>query len=423
MRNARIALFAALVVWLIGTDAFGQTRRASPRATRAAAAVAPSRGQVTQARFDNNPITRWAAAQDGESVMRQAPAAPLQATPQPLAPPMQMGSEYVPYAEPIEPLHSDLVSGGDCQECGPAGPCDQCAGPCSPRRRSIWDAGFALMFVQPRFSDNLALSVSENEASSAAVTDTSFDYELEFAPRVWLEWAPESSVGWRVQWWQFDQDADQVLVDAPGNGLGRVAPPEFRDIDISVSAPGETLRADNHLRMYAIDFEATRRVNFDCWSLFAAGGLRHASFDYDYRAVATNANGVQSGTIEQNRSVDGIGPTFLVEARRPVSPRLTVFSNARASLLFGDGETTLAAGEDLDVASSFTTTRSSENDDLLPILEGQLGLSWCTAITPCHEFTCSAALEGQWWGGVGTASSDTGDLGLLGFVVGLGLQY
>ena len=102
---------------------------------------------------------------------------------------------------------------------------------------------------------------------------------------------------------------------------------------------------------------------------------------------------------------------------------MTVFTGARASLLFGDGETTLAAGEDLDVASSFVTTRTRENDDLLPILEGQLGLSWCTAITPCHDFSFSAALEGQWWGGVGTASSETGDMGLLGFVVGLGLQY
>jgi hypothetical protein len=327
----------------------------------------------------------------------------------------------------VQPLQSgfgsDFASGGDCADCGPAGPCDQCAGSRARFRESIWNVGFAFTFVQPRFSDNLALAISEGDASSAAVTETSFDYELELAPRVWLEWGPQSSLGWRVLWWQLDQDADQVLLDAPGNGLGRVAPPEFRDIDISVSAPGETLRADSHLRLYAIDFEATRRVNFDCWSLLAAGGLRHASVDYEYRAEATNANGAPSGAIEQNRSLDGIGPTFLLEARRPVSPRMTVFSNARASLLFGDGETTLTAGEDLDLASSFTTSRTSENDDLLPILEGQLGLNWCTAITPCHDFTFSAAVEGQWWGGVGTASSETGDLGLLGFVVGLGLVY
>ena len=160
MRNARIALFAAILVWLIGTEAFGQTRRAAPRVTRAAAAITITRSQVTQARFDNNPITRWAAAQDGESVMRQAPATQQSAPPD---------GEYVPYAEPIEPLHGDFISGGDCENCGGDGPCDQCVAPYQRRRTSIWDVGFALMFVQPRFSENVALSVSENEANSAAV--------------------------------------------------------------------------------------------------------------------------------------------------------------------------------------------------------------------------------------------------------------
>jgi hypothetical protein len=385
-------------------------------------------GRVTQARFDNNPITRWAAAQDGESVMKTAPTAPQQAAPsvmapQAAAPPLHLDSEYAPYAETVGPMHGDSGTGGECQGCGPAGPCEQCAMPYRGRGPSIWNAGFALTFVQPRFSDNLALSITEGDASSAAVTETSFDYEIELSPRVWVERSRANNLGWRILWWQLDQDADQVLADAPGNGLGVVAPPEFRDIDISVSLPGETLQADSHVRLYAIDFEATRRADFDCWSLLAAGGLRHASVDQDYRAVATNANGGQSGSIEQNRSLDGIGPTFLIEALRPVSPRMTVFSNARASLLFGDGETTFTAGEDLDLASAFTTTRTSENDDLLPILEAQLGLNWCTAITPCHDFTFTAALEGQWWSGVGTASDENADLGLFGFVIGLGLAY
>ena len=100
-----------------------------------------------------------------------------------------------------------------------------------------------------------------------------------------------------------------------------------------------------------------------------------------------------------------------------------MFSNARASLLFGEGETSLTAGEDLDLASAFTTTRTSSNDDLLPILEAQWGVDWRAPITPCHDFFLTAALEGQWWSGVGSASDDDSDLGLLGFVLGLGLRY
>ena len=91
--------------------------------------------------------------------------------------------------------------------------------------------------------------------------------------------------------------------------------------------------------------------------------------------------------------------------------------------LFGDGDATLTAGEDLDLASAFTTTRTSSSDDLLPILESQVGVDWRRAITPCHDFYVSAALEGQWWGGVGTAADDDADLGLFGVAIGLGLQY
>jgi hypothetical protein len=265
--------------------------------------------------------------------------------------------------------------------------------------------------------------VSESGTSSATATETSFDYDMELAPRVWLEWGGMDSLGWRLQWWELDEDANQVLAEAPASGLGLVEPVEFRDIDISVSLPGETLRADSHVKLYAIDFEGMRHVDFGCWSLLASGGLRYASIEQDYRAEATNVAGAQSGLIEEQRTLDGIGPTFLLEARRQVLPRLAVFSNARASLLFGEGDTTLTAGEDLDLASAFTTTRSSSRDDLLPILEAQWGVDWRAPITPCHDFYMTAALEGQWWSGVGSAADDDADLGLFGFMLGLGLRY
>jgi hypothetical protein len=291
------------------------------------------------------------------------------------------------------------------------------------RRWSRWNAGFAAAFVEPRYSSNTALSVSETGTSSATSTDSSFEYDLEISPRVWLEWGTADSWGWRVQWWQLDESANQVSAAAPESGLGLVSPVPFRDIDIAVSLPGELLRADSRIELYTIDLEGTRYADFGCWSLQAAGGLRFASVEQAYRAEALNAAGAQSGLIEENRLVEGVGPTFMLGVRRRLTPRLAVFSNARASLLFGDGETTLSAGEDLDLASAFVTTRTSSNDDLLPILETQWGVDWRAPITPCHDFFINAAIEGQWWGGVGSASDDTADLGLFGFILGLGVQY
>ncbi|MEX2141522.1 MAG: Lpg1974 family pore-forming outer membrane protein [Pirellulales bacterium] len=381
----------------------------------------PRTGAV-QARFDRNPVTRWAAAQDGAPMASGTTAAPPQTmrTESIPAGPMSeaFDAEYLPYAQ-----SEGMLSAGTCSSCGSAAPCDACNAPYSRRRWSRWNAGFAAAFVEPRSSDNAALTVSDSGTSSATATETSFDYDMELSPRLWLEWRTAESWGGRIQWWQLDQDANQVLAEAPASGLGLVTPAEFADIDISVSLPGETLRADSHVKLYAIDFEGMRHVDFDCWSLLAAGGLRYASIEQEYRADATNTAGAQSGAIEEHRSLEGIGPTFLLEVRRPLTPRVSVFSNARASLLFGDGETTLTAGEDLDLASSFTTTRSSANDDLLPILETQWGVDWRTSVTPCHDFFLTAALEGQWWSGVGSASNDDADLGLFGFAFGLGLQY
>jgi hypothetical protein len=329
-----------------------------------------------------------------------------------------LDAEYLPYAQ-----SEGMVSSGTCSSCGSTAPCDSCDMPYTRQRWSRWNAGFAFAFVEPRYSNNAALTVSDSGTSSATATETRFDYDLELSPRLWLEWGCAESWGWRVQWWQLDEDANQVLAEAPASGLGLVAPVDFPEIDISVSLPGETLRADSHVKLYAIDFEGMRQVDFGCWSLMAAGGLRYASIEQEYRAEATNTAGAQSGAIQENRSLEGIGPTFLLEVRRPLTPRVAVFSNARASLLFGDGETTLTAGEDLDLVSAFTTTRSSANDDLLPILEAQWGVDWRTSITPCHDFYLTAALEGQWWSGVGSASDGDADLGLFGFVFGLGLQY
>jgi hypothetical protein len=375
-----------------------------------------------QARFDNNPVTRWAAKQDA-APMSRGPSGPppttMRAEPI-LAEPMpeMWDGESIPYTE-----SAGMVSAGSCSSCGPSTPCDSCDMPYSRQRWSRWNAGFAFAFVEPRYSNNRALTVADSGTSSATATDTSFDYDMELSPRLWLAWGDAESLGWRVQWWQLDEGANQVVAEAPISGLGLVSPVEFAEIDISVSLPGERLTADSHVELYAIDFEGMRHVDFDCWSLMAAGGLRYASIEQHYRVQATNIAGAQSGSIEEHRTLDGIGPTFLLEARRPLTKRLAVFSNARASLLFGEGETTLTAGEDLDLASAFTTTRSSANDDLLPILETQWGIDWRSPITPCHDFFLTAALEGQWWSGVGSASHEDADLGLFGFALGLGLRY
>ncbi|MCA9167400.1 MAG: hypothetical protein KDB23_07010, partial [Planctomycetales bacterium] len=91
------------------------------------------------------------------------------------------------------------------------------------------------------------------------------------------------------------------------------------------------------------------------------------------------------------------------------------------SILFADGESKLDAGEDLDLTTPFLTDKVTSRDDLLPIGELQVGLEWQPPATRyAMQPFVRAALEGQIWSGAGNATSEDGNLGLLGFHVGIG---
>jgi len=104
---------------------------------------------------------------------------------------------------------------------------------------------------------------------------------------------------------------------------------------------------------------------------------------------------------------------------------LSTFCKARGSVLFGDGESHLNAGEDLDLTNSFTTTRVTSRDDLLSIAEIQVGVRWQARSYRGRILTpfLTTAFEGQIWNGAGNASSEEGNLGFFGFNSGFGVNW
>jgi hypothetical protein len=315
---------------------------------------------------------------------------------------------YVPSYEE-GPMDACQADEGWCDPCGPS---------------EIWSSGFEFTFLKPRFEDNLAFSTVDSDGVSfEELSDTEFDYGLELSPRVWVQYDHGDGLGLRAQYWQFDHEADFESASPPANGFGRIATPQFADVDISTTIPTDTLSASSALNAYAIDLEGTKRVEFCNWWLGVSGGVRYASVDQMYKARLRDDDGDLEGEINFQHRIGGVGPTVSLFAARCYGYDFTLFGLVRGALLFGDAESRLEAAEDLDLEDPFVTRQKTSREDLLPVGEMQIGVDWSPQTCGQWQPLVSVALEGQLWSNAGNASSEDGDLGFFGFNVGVGAAH
>lgn len=328
--------------------------------------------------------------------------------------------ELAAYSEPCmcddgccDPYYGcDSVGCGDSVSCCP-----------SPVRACLY-AGFEAVLVKPRFEDNVAFTVMQSDgASFESFSDTQFKYDLEFTPRAYVGWQNNDGIGLRATWWLFDHAAATASASPPANGFGSITPPPFGDVDISTVVPTDTLSATTSLQTYTIDIEATRESNFRGWNLGVAGGIRYAFNEQTYLAQTTDDADVLRGQIDFKHSTEGFGPTISLNAYRPIASDAGFFTKARGSVLFGNSEGHMTAGEDLDLTTPFTTTQVTGRDDLLSIGEIQVGFQWQCLSGRVYRPFLSVAMEGQVWNGVGNASSEDGNMGFFGFNSGAGFAW
>ena len=326
----------------------------------------------------------------------------------------------------------EYYSPADCDDscvgCGDIACGDIACGDCVAVRplASIIYAGFEATYVKPRFEDNVAFTLMQSDgATNETFEERDFNHDLEFNPRVFLGWQNSQGVGMRVSWWQFDHAAAPISARPPANGFGAIIPPSFGTVDISSNVPTDLFTAGSDLKVYTIDIEATRQAALGCWHIGVGGGLRYAFAEQHYLAQLRDSGNDLRGEIDFRHSIEGLGPTISLDAQRDWTRTLSAFCKARGSLLYGDGESRLVAGEDLDLANSFTTTSTTGRDDLLSIAEIQLGVRWQAVAHRSRIFLpfFSIAMEGQLWNGAGSAASEDGNLGFFGFNTGAGVGW
>lgn len=283
-------------------------------------------------------------------------------------------------------------------------------------------AGYAFVFLQPHYENDIAFTTTLDDGSFQRISDTSFNNDLKLTPRVWVEICKPNQLGFRVTYWGFDHGSPVRQGEVTNAGTETIAAPvPFSDLAINATQAGDVLRATSGLQMSVIDFEGTKWTDFCSWQFGATAGLRYATIQQAYSALVSDSQGALQNAISTSHRFDGIGPTLSVEARRPMGG-LTWFSMARGSLVYGDGKSGYNSFEDITpVAVGRTSVGRFNRNDVLTIAELQLGVEWCKQCCGGQRLFCRTALEGQVWQGAGSPTSESGDLGLFGFHVALGM--
>jgi hypothetical protein len=233
----------------------------------------------------------------------------------------------------------------------------------------------------------------------------------------------------------------------------------------------EVLTFANSIKMDVWDWEATAGFNFGQYLAVGVGaGMRYAYISHSYTAQRMNKGAIDitvldagtagddvdllnitedSAVMFSGESFGGVGPTVScsVQARVPWT-NLTVFGNARGSLLFGQqklqvfqrtkfignlvGES--AADTDptfpqdtLNFTIPFTYDAFNQNivsgkDIWVPNLELEVGMGWGMRVGRGDVFVQGSVVQ-QNWQHVGSATSLTGDLRLLGLSFIIGFDY
>jgi hypothetical protein len=209
------------------------------------------------------------------------------------------------------------------------------------------------------------------------------------------------------------------LVGAKENCTGLGVQFQYFEFDHSVDYNGEwengvdlDFAGQIDVDVYAFDAEVTQRGCFRNWDLLVSGGLRAGGVGIQqggtlYDSVASFYD------LPSGSEFDGVGPTVALAAERPLGcTGLSLIGRARASLLFGDLDTTPTFG------SSVSPITRTVHDNV-QVTEIQFGLNYRRCLGPA-DGSFGVFWEAQRWD---SDSDALGDLALHGLGLQTGLYW
>lgn len=317
-------------------------------------------------------------------------------------------------------------SGGGCDDgcsldgCGDCLSCDPCGYP------DVITAGFELTFLKPYWENNPAFYSQESNGQFFNQTDRQFGYKHSLAPRAWLSYACKSGMGIRTSYWQYDADSFRETGTADNNTtiVGPFVAPDNGFFAPQTVNADDTYSAMSSLEARTVDLEGTKRGDFCLWSLTGSAGVRYAKIKQTYDAAIRDVEDQLTSAVQYNHGFEGVGPTFGLQAVRPIGCQVSLFSSARASILIGNGQQNLLITDGVDTTVPQPTSVLSSRNDLLTIGELQVGGQYNSNVRiGGGQLFLRGTVEAQVWQGVGSASSENGDLVFFGGTVAVGLNF
>jgi len=259
-------------------------------------------------------------------------------------------------------------------------------------------AAYESVIVQAVQSNSSAFIVETDDGYSQVM----FPWKLEHSPRVEFGVMPAAGkLGYRLRYWQFDHttafraDAANGLIPV-GNWatVGYLA--EDGDIVGGVGFIDEG-NFSSSIRTDVIDMEVSRTLSSPI-DIFA--GLRYARINQSYSALV-NESTVNPESVFANTEFRGIGPTAAIgfTHRLPLN-RLSVFADARGSLLFGNQE--FQTTDTVNNLSQSLNGVSVEGwSDIANAMATNAEIQFGIQYVPTNWLSMRVAMEAQHFGGIG----------------------
>ena len=327
-------------------------------------------------------------------------------------------------------------------------------------------AELSLYVIRPYFTDNAAFTTTNGAGTgnpSASTTD--YPWNFSAAPAISFGWVSECGLGIRAHYFNFADSSGNVTtslspaelaagttrINAPVVGLPTLTPP------ITFGAPGgltalasifgaapvgDHLSFNSHLRVDVWDLEGQANLEKGPWLLTYFLGGRYLNLTQQYggtlngSADTAPARGTgiatESQTLSASHDFIGGGPTTALQAKIHLLHGLSVYGNARGSLLFGRSHETASFTQSVTdpsgillggIPSSAVSSQFSRNrQTVLPVAEIDVGLEYGMKLWGTYSYARTAVVNETYFG-AGSASHTDGNFGLFGVQFTVGVDF
>ncbi|MEZ6048823.1 MAG: Lpg1974 family pore-forming outer membrane protein [Planctomycetaceae bacterium] len=308
---------------------------------------------------------------------------------------------------------TDVCSTDYCGTGGCCGTTDCC--------KSSYYAGVEFLWLQPNFQENVCIVLDPPPSDNIVMP---CDYDYEFSPRAWFGWESCDGYGFRFSYWEFDHDLayGELYVDVNQLAFIEVTEANGQLHRNAFAGPGETLVATHEMSLQTADFEFTSRHKFCKHDILVGAGLRYAQMDQHMTGTAYSAGWVVDELVDHKHGFEGFGPTVSLFWNRPFDScgGLSVYSRARASILFGDAYQNVYEVKNAGANVGYDTY---SGDESLAIGELGLGLQYTMMMGCDWELFCRGGYEAQLWWDAGGPLNTQGDMALHGLTLALGFNH